>query len=127
MVAVTLVGIVDDDRSLCSSLVRLVRSMGYEARGFGSAEEFMRSSTLDECSCLITDVQMPGIGGIELTKFMTVQRSTVPVIVVTAHAEPGLEDSALANGASYFLRKPIDGDLLAANLSKVITSQVACG
>ncbi len=87
----------------------------------------MRSSTLDECSCLITDVQMPGIGGIELTKFMTVQRSTVPVIVVTAHAEPGLEDSALANGASYFLRKPIDGDLLAANLSKVITSQVACG
>ena len=127
MVAVTLVGIVDDDRSLCSSLVRLVRSMGYEARGFESAEEFMRSSTLDECSCLITDVQMPGISGIELAKFMTVQRSTVPVIVVTAHAEPGLEDSALANGASYFLRKPIDGDLLAANLSKVITSQVACG
>ena len=122
MVAVTLVGIVDDDRSLCSSLVRLVRSMGYEARGFESAEEFMRSSTLDECSCLITDVQMPGISGIELTKFMTVQRSTVPVIVVTAHAEPGLEDSALANGASYFLRKPIDGDLLAANLSKVINS-----
>lgn len=122
MVAVTLVGIVDDDRSLCSSLVRLVRSMGYEARGFESAEEFMRSSTLDECSCLITDVQMPGINGIELTKFMTVQRSTVPVIVVTAHAEPGLEDSALANGASYFLRKPIDGDLLAANLSKVINS-----
>lgn len=127
MVAVTLVGIVDDDRSLCSSLVRLVRSMGYDARGFESAEEFMRSSTLDECSCLITDVQMPGISGIELAKFMTVQRSTVPVIVVTAHAEPGLEDSALANGASYFLRKPIDGDLLAANLSKVITSQVACG
>jgi FixJ family two-component response regulator len=127
VVAVTLVGIVDDDRSLCSSLVRLVRSMGYEARGFESAEEFMRSSTLDECSCLITDVQMPGISGIELAKFMTVQRSTVPVIVVTAHAEPGLEDSALANGASYFLRKPIDGDLLAANLSKVITSQVACG
>jgi len=122
VVAVTLVGIVDDDRSLCSSLVRLVRSMGYEARGFESAEEFMRSSTLDECSCLITDVQMPGINGIELTKFMTVQRSTVPVIVVTAHAEPGLEDSALANGASYFLRKPIDGDLLAANLSKVINS-----
>jgi len=127
VVAVTLVGIVDDDRSLCSSLVRLVRSMGYEARGFESAEEFMRSSTLDECSCLITDVQMPGISGIELTKFMTVQRSTVPVIVVTAHAAPGLEDSALANGACYFLRKPIDGDLLAANLSKVITSQVACG
>lgn len=127
MVAVTLVGIVDDDRSLCSSLVRLVRSMGYDARGFESAEEFMRSSTLDECSCLITDVQMPGISGIELAKFMTVQRSTVPVIVVTAHAEPGLEDSALANGASYFLRKPIDGDLLAANLSKVITSQVASG
>ena len=127
MVAVTLVGIVDDDRSLCLSLVRLVRSMGYDARGFESAEEFMRSSTLDECSCLITDVQMPGISGIELAKFMTVQRSTVPVIVVTAHAEPGLEDSALANGASYFLRKPIDGDLLAANLSKVITSQVACG
>jgi len=127
VVAVTLVGIVDDDRSLCLSLVRLVRSMGYDARGFESAEEFMRSSTLDECSCLITDVQMPGISGIELAKFMTVQRSTVPVIVVTAHAEPGLEDSALANGASYFLRKPIDGDLLAANLSKVITSQVACG
>lgn len=120
MAAETLIGIVDDDWLLCTTLVRLVRSMGYEARGFASAEEFMESSALGECTCLITDVQMPGISGIELTRFMTAQRSAVPIIVVTAREEPGLEDRALANGATFFLRKPIDSDLLATNLSKVI-------
>lgn len=117
-----LIGIVDDDRSLCTSLVRLVRSMGYEARGFASAEEFIESSAPAECSCLITDIEMPGIGGIELTRFMTARHAAVPVIVVTAHTEPGLEDSAKANGAAYFLRKPIDSELLARNLCSAMKS-----
>jgi len=118
----TIIGIVEDDASQRSSLVRLVRSMGYAARGFASAEEFMDSDAVSGCSCLITDVQMPGISGIELTRFMTDRCSKLPVIVVTARSEPGLEISAIANGAAFFQRKPLDIDLLVSNLRQAVGS-----
>ncbi len=120
MAAEIMIGIVDDDRSMRTQLVRLVRSMGYNARGFASAEEFMDSDAPGKCSCLLTDVQMPGISGIELTKSMTVKYAEVPVIVLTARSDPMLEDRALASGAVCFLRKPIDTDLLVAKLAQVL-------
>ncbi len=115
-----LIGVVDDDRSLRTSLVRLVRYMGYEARGFASAEELIEADDLDRYSCVITDVQMPGMSGIELTKFIAVNHATVPVIVVTARSEAMLENAAIASGAVCFLRKPIDTEVLIENLTRAL-------
>ena len=115
-----LIAIVDDDRSLRTSLVRLVHSMGYIARGFASAEEFIESDALDQLSCLITDIQMPGMSGIELMKIVVARYANLPVIMVTARSEPSLEESAIANGALFFLRKPIDTNLLVESLTRAL-------
>jgi len=115
-----LIGIVDDDHSLRNSLVRLVQSMGHEARGFSSAEELLQSQILDRCSCVITDVQMRGISGIELAAIITAEHNALPVIVITARSEPKLEEKAIESGAACFLRKPIDAELLVAKLSAAL-------
>jgi FixJ family two-component response regulator len=104
----SLISVIDDDQSMRSALVRLIRSLGYVARGFASAEEFIAADVMPVCSCVIVDIQMPGMSGIELTKLIVERRSHVPVFVITARTEPGLEESALASGAMCFLRKPMD-------------------
>jgi FixJ family two-component response regulator len=115
-----LIGIIDDDQSLRTALVRLIRSLGYGARDFTSAEEFMESGALGECSCVIADVQMPGISGIDLVKLIAERQSTVPVIVITARMEPRLKYTALASGAISFLRKPLDSEKLAECLETAL-------
>ncbi|MBY3537558.1 response regulator [Rhizobium laguerreae] len=120
MAAEILIGIVDDDLSLRRSLIRLVRSMGYEARGFASAEEFIEADSFERYSCIITDIQMPGISGIELTKFIAASHTKIPVMVVTARSEAALEQAAIASGAMCFLRKPIDTDVLVATLMRAL-------
>ena len=107
-----LISVIDDDESLRAALVRLIRSIGYAARGFGSAEEFLASGVMADCSCVVTDIQMPGMNGIELARAITGQGSTVPVIMITARTVPGLEEDALASGARCFLRKPLDTNVL---------------
>jgi FixJ family two-component response regulator len=114
------IGIVDDDQSLRTALVRLVRSLGYDARGFASAEEFIDSDAVVGCSCIVTDIQMPGMSGIDLIQAIAKRRSTIPVIVITARPDPGLKDSALASGAIQFLRKPLDPDAFAESLEAVL-------
>ncbi|AUX75674.1 response regulator transcription factor [Sinorhizobium fredii] len=103
-----LISIIDDDQAMRSALVRLIRSLGYVARGFASAEEFIEAGAMPSCSCVITDVQMPGMSGIHLTKLIAARQSPLPVILITARTEPGLEEVALASGAVAFFRKPID-------------------
>jgi FixJ family two-component response regulator len=104
-----LISVIDDDDSLRQALVRLIHSLGYDARGFASAEEFIASGTMAGCSCVITDIQMPGMSGIELVAHL---QTPVPVIMITARAEADLEQSAMASGAMCFLRKPIDTKVL---------------
>lgn len=120
MAAGLLVAVVDDDHSLRTALVRLVRSLGYEGRGFASADEFIQSGAVADCACVITDVQMPGMNGIDLTKLITQSQPSVPVVVITARTEPGLEESALASGAMCFLRKPIDTTVLVEQLERAL-------
>lgn len=112
MAAEPLISIIDDDLSLQNALVRLIRSLGYDARGFASAEEFLESGVIPDCSCVITDIQMPGMNGIELKRVMDECECSVPVIMITARTEFGLEEAALASGALCFLRKPIDTKVL---------------
>jgi FixJ family two-component response regulator len=103
-----LISIIDDDQAMRAALVRLIRSLGYVARGFASAEEFIEAGVMPGCSCVITDVQMPGMSGIHLTRLLAERQSQMPVILITARTEPGLERVALASGAVAFFRKPID-------------------
>lgn len=112
MAATPLIAIVDDDTSLLAALVRLIRSYGFGVRGFGSAEEFIASQAASGCACVVTDIQMPGMGGMELADFLAEQQPGLPVIAVTAHAEKTLEHNAQASGVTCFLRKPIDPDKL---------------
>lgn len=115
-----LIAIVDDDESLLAALVRLVRSFGYEARGFESADAFVASDAVASFSCVVTDIQMPGMSGIELAAWLSRRQPTLPVIAITARAEKALEDSALANGATAFLRKPIEGNRLLECIARAI-------
>jgi FixJ family two-component response regulator len=90
----------------------LVRSAGYDARGFASAVEFLASGTIQTFACIVTDIQMPGMSGIELKEHLTASKLPVPVIMITARDDPALEDAANASGAACFLRKPFEADAL---------------
>src|SRR5215470_4185608 len=107
-----LISIIDDDDSMRSAVVALVRSAGYDARGFASAEEFLASGEVKSSACIITDIQMPGMSGIELKQHLMASQNAVPVIMITARHDPDLEGKARACGAACFLRKPFDADLL---------------
>lgn len=115
-----LISVVDDDDSFRSALIGLIRSLGYNVHGFESAEAFVESSFMRSSACVITDVQMPGMSGIELQQFLTRSQCAVPVIMVTARTEPGLEQKALASGAMCLLRKPFQTDVLMAWLQKAL-------
>ena len=107
-----LISIIDDDESMRKAVVALVRSAGYDAQGFASAEDFLGSGTIRGSACIITDIQMPGMSGIELKRHLAASQNTVPVIMITARHDPDLEGQAIASGAACFLRKPFDGDAL---------------
>ena len=107
-----LISIIDDDDSMRSAIVALVRSAGYEARGFASAIAFLASGTVRIFACIVTDIQMPGMSGIELKEHLTASQLPVPVIMITAHHDPGIEELANASGAACFLRKPFEAGAL---------------
>jgi FixJ family two-component response regulator len=114
------VSIIDDDASVRGAIVALVRSAGYEARGFASAVEFLASGAAERSACIITDIQMPGMSGIELKEHLEASRLPVPVIMITARHDPGLEEAANASGAVCFLRKPFDANVLIACLEDAL-------
>ena len=120
MTAGQLISIVDDDASMREALVGLVRSLGYEVRDFASAEDFLASNDLGKFACAITDIQMPGMNGFELKRELTTRHGTLPVIMITARTEAGIEEKAMASGASCFLRKPFDAETLVNCLRRII-------
>jgi len=110
-----LVVAVDDDFRVRESIESLVESAGYAPLMFSSAEEFLESGTLVGATCLITDVRMPGINGIELQRRIRTQRPKLPVIFISAHNDDETRQRALDEGAATFLYKPFDaGELLEA-------------
>lgn len=120
MPAAPQVAIIDDDESLRLALVGLVRSMGIDARGFASAEEFLGSGQADSFGCIVTDIHMPGMSGIELKQELGARQSVVPVIMITARGEPGLEEKARASGAACFLKKPFDAGVLVGCIERAL-------
>ena len=106
---------VDDDFRVRESMESLVESAGYSPLVFASAEEFLQSGTILDATCLITDVRMPGMGGIELQRRIRALRPELPVIFISAHNDDETRRRALDEGAIRFLYKPFDaGELLGA-------------
>ena len=114
-VPIHIVVAVDDDFRVRESLQSLIESAGYEPVVFSSAEEFLQSGTLTAAICVITDVRMPGIDGIELQRRIKLERPDSPVIFISAHNHAEIRQKALDDGAFDFLFKPFNAaDLLAA-------------
>jgi FixJ family two-component response regulator len=115
-----LIAIIDDDASLRVALIGLVRSLGYRADGFASAEAFLDGDTLHDSACIVTDIQMPGLSGIDLKQHLTEHGCLAPVIMITARTEPGLHERAAASGAMCVLRKPFATDDLVACIERAL-------
>lgn len=107
-----LISIVDDDASVRRSLEDLLMSVGIPAESFGSAEEFLQSNKRYQTACLITDLQMPGMSGLELQKKLVTEGWKVPTIVMTAHHDAEIPVRALRDDAIAFLCKPFDEGVL---------------
>lgn len=105
---VPVISIVDDDQSVRAATGSLVRALGFKAHTFASAEEFLRSQHVDETSCLIADVKMPGINGIELQGLVHAGGRRTPIIFITAFPEERIRVRAMRAGAIGFLSKPFD-------------------
>jgi FixJ family two-component response regulator len=116
-----MISIVDDDAPVREALRCLVRSLGYSAAAFGSAEAFLDSEQLHDTSCLITDVQMPGLSGPDLQDHLIARGHRVPVIFVTAHAEERIRTRVLEAGAVGFFCKPFDAESLVACLDRAVS------
>jgi FixJ family two-component response regulator len=112
------ISVVDDDPSVRQSLERLIKSLGYEVTAFATADAFLRSSNFPATSCILLDVQMPGLSGLDLQKVIASLRSPIPIIFITAHREEELKMRALANGAQGYLEKPFDEQALITLIEK---------
>jgi FixJ family two-component response regulator len=115
MPRVTLISIVDDDDALRVSLDNLIRSAGFRTQGFSSAEAFLSSNHVQDTACLILDVRMAGMNGLELQHQITAANWQIPIIFMTSFADEDVRAKALAAGAVDFLYKPCrEEDLLNA-------------
>jgi FixJ family two-component response regulator len=109
----TLISIVEDDHFLRASLKRLMRSSGYTVEVFASAAEFLAFPRLDEIACLIADINMPGISGLELFRRLISAGRPIPTILITAYPDEAARTRALNDGALCYLTKPfVDDDLM---------------
>jgi len=107
-----LIGIVDDDEAIRDSISSLVRSVGFRAMVFPSAEGFLGSTWMHDSDCLILDVRMPGLSGLELQSRLAGMEVPIPVIFATAHHDDDVRKRALDQGAVAFLRKPFTDEAL---------------
>ena len=107
-----LIAIVDDDKSVQSALQDLIESEGLPTLCFGSAEQFLDSEARYKAACLIADVRMPGMSGLELQAKLKAERCRIPIIFITAHGDAKMRIQAMRDGAVEFLTKPFDNAVL---------------
>ena len=118
--AVPMIAIVDDDESVRQATKALVRSMGYGAVAFASAEEFLESDHLDDMFCVITDVQMPGLSGVELQQRLIAEGQRLPVVFITAYPDERTRKLVLDAGAIGYLSKPFSDESLVQCLERAL-------
>jgi FixJ family two-component response regulator len=108
-----LIAVVDDSESLREAMQSLLKALGFSAESFPSAEDFLKSGKLQATSCLIADVQMPGISGVELHRRLISAGNPIPTILITAYPDERVRSRALQDGVRYYLIKPVrENDLL---------------
>jgi len=107
-----LIAIVDDDDSVRTAVQGLLKAVGLPAQTFASAEGFLESGRQDETACLIADIRMPGMSGLELQAKLNAERRRIPIIFITAHGDAKMRMQALRAGAVEFLAKPFDDKAL---------------
>lgn len=112
MVNGQLVAIVDDDDSVRGALEGLMEEAGLDARAFASAEDFLRSDLLRQTGCLIADIRMPGMSGLELQQTLNARACRIPTIFITAHGDAEMRLQAMRGGAVEFLAKPFNDEAL---------------
>ncbi len=115
-----MISIVDDDESVREATRGLVRSLGYNAMTFEFAEEFLNSETIRDTSCIITDVQMPGVSGVELQSWLIAEGHQLPMIFITAFPEERIRARTLEAGAVGYLSKPFNEEHLIGCLDKAL-------
>ena len=115
-----LIAIIDDDASMRQALERLMKSLGHPSVSFGSANAFLGSESFKETTCIILDIQMPGLSGLDLQSIVVAMRSPAPIIFITAHRDEAMRDRAMFLGAAGFLEKPFDENVLINLLNKVL-------
>jgi FixJ family two-component response regulator len=120
-----LISVIDDDGPFRVATDSLLRARGYTVHTFASAAEFLRSPQLDETWCVITDIQMPGISGLELQTLLRNQGRTVPIIFITAFPEESARVRALRDGAVSFLVKPSDASTLIRCVEEALAARNA--
>jgi FixJ family two-component response regulator len=124
MAKISLISVVDDDESVRESLDGLLRSVGFAVKVFASAEEFLTSDHHCEIDCLLLDVRLPGMNGIELHRRLVANHSEIPVVFITAHgSEEGVRSQALQNGAVDYLIKPLSEDTVLAAVQKALSAK----
>jgi FixJ family two-component response regulator len=106
------IAIVDDDRSVQTALQDLIESEGLSTLCFGSAEQFLDSGAQHKAACLIADIRMPGMSGLELQNKLKAERCAIPIIFITAHGDLKMRTQAMRDGALKFLAKPFDNSVL---------------
>lgn len=117
-----LVAIVDDDDLMRTALQGMLKSVGLTSQAFASAEEFLKSGQQRQTACLITDIRMPGMSGLELQAKLNAEHCKIPTIFITAHGDTRMRMQALRAGAVEFLAKPFDDEALLGSVRAALQS-----
>jgi FixJ family two-component response regulator len=117
-----MVAVVEDDESYRAAVQRLLKSAGLPVRSFASAEDFLKSGQQEETGCLIADIQMPGMSGLDLQAKLNADRCPIPIIFITAHGDEEMRLQAMRAGAVKFLAKPFDGAILLESVRVALKS-----
>ena len=117
-----MVAIVDDDELMRSALQGMMKSVGFPSKAFASAEEFLKSGQQEETACLIADIRMPGMSGLELQARLNAEHCKIPTIFITAHGDTKMRMQALRAGAVEFLAKPFDDEVLLESVRAALES-----
>ena len=118
----TLISVVEDDQPFRESMRKLMTVLGYTVQAFSSATEFLKSPLLTETACLVTDVQMPGMSGVELHRHLIDRGHAIPTILVTAYPDETARNRALKDGVVCYLSKPVDDEHLERCLRSALES-----
>jgi FixJ family two-component response regulator len=108
----SVIAIIDDEELVRESVQRLLKMAGYPVVAFASAEEFLKSSRLEEFRCVIADIRMPGMSGLDLQSRLNAEDYQIPIIFITAHGDEKMRVRAMRDGAVAFLAKPFDNSVL---------------